>query len=376
MSKIQHVLITGGAGFIGSFLVDRLVQAGYSVTSIDSLEPQVHGNTRPNYLNPGCTYVWGRCENRELISGLLAHADAIIHLAARVGVGQSMYQMEFYVQGNELATAVLLEEIVKLKRKPKKLMVASSMSIYGEGAYVNARGESIPGASRSDARLREGRWELVDTATGAALKPVPTPETKPLAPCSIYAIGKRSQEEMFHAVGRAYDIPSVACRFFNVYGSRQALSNPYTGVAAIFCSQLIKGAAPLIFEDGRQSRDFVHVTDIAAALQLCLEKQQANFETFNVGSGYQITVAEIADLLSRQLTEGRIAPKITGQFRAGDIRHCFADITKIRRGLGYEPRCSFATEIAELVEWVKGQKAVESSFDHAISEAKQRGLIG
>jgi dTDP-L-rhamnose 4-epimerase len=375
MSHIKHVLVTGGAGFIGSFLVDSLVGAGYSVTSVDSLEPQVHRNKQPDYLNAKCNYIWGNCGDRKLIASALSGIDAVIHLAARVGVAQSMYQIEHYVQGNELATAVLLEEIVKLKNKPKKLVVASSMSIYGEGAYVNSTGAAIPVSPRSEAQLRDRKWELFDNDNGEILKPVPTPETKPLQPCSIYAIGKRSQEEMVHSIGRAYDIPSVACRFFNVYGSRQALSNPYTGVAAIFCSRYIKGVAPLVFEDGRQSRDFVHVTDIAAALRLCLEKEAANFKTFNVGSGEPITVIEIADLLSQALTDGKIIAQCSGEFRAGDIRHCFADISKIRKLLGFEPRCHFRTDIGELVDWVRHQQAVEDNFGAALSEAKQRGLI-
>ncbi|MBV9866498.1 MAG: GDP-mannose 4,6-dehydratase [Abitibacteriaceae bacterium] len=375
----MKVLVTGGAGFIGSFLVDRLVTEGHAVTSIDSLEAQVHNSGKPDYLNDNCTYLWGSCSDANLIATALEGIEVVFHLAAIVGVAQSMYEVVRYTQGNTLGTAVLLEQMIKMQKRPQKIIVASSMSIYGEGTYQDEEGHEVYAELRPASQLKMKVWEVLHSKTKAPMRPLPTSETKPLKPGSIYAIGKRDHEEMVHVIGQAYNIPSVACRFFNAYGSRQALSNPYTGVAAIFCSRLLKGLPPVIFEDGQQLRDFVHVSDLIEGLLLCLHKETANYQTFNLGSGLPISIEQVATALSKAITDGKIAPVISQEFRAGDIRHCFADINKARELLNYNPKYSFAVGIPELVQWVSRQQSEVDKgtdrFDTALHEAKQRGLI-
>lgn len=317
---MKKILVTGGAGFIGSFLVDSLVALGHQVRSLDSLEPQVHPTGKPDYLNRGCEYLWGDCADPDAVAKALKGVEVVYHLAARVGVAQSMYEVRRYVEKNELATAVLIEGIIQQKERVKRIVVASSMSIYGEGAYVDRAGNFVLAPIRSECQLKAKTWEIVEEQTGELLRPVPTAETKPLMPTSIYAIGKRSHEEMVHVIGRCYGIETVACRFFNVFGTRQSLNNPYTGVAAIFCSRLIQGLPPIVFEDGEQTRDFVHVSDVVAALERCLTAEGFAHESFNVGSGTAISVKEVAEVLGQAITGGAVAPQfpaISGRATSG-----------------------------------------------------------
>lgn len=372
---MKNILVTGGAGFLGSFLVDRLVAEGYSVVVLDTLERQVHGQGQPDYINPKATYVWGDCVNRQLVAHVLDRVEAVYHMAALVGVGQSMYEVERYTHGNCTASAVLHEEVIRRKDRIRKVIVASSMSIYGEGAYTNPAGQVVFPGLRSEAQLKSRQWEVLEPGTGAVLKPIPTPEHKPLDSGSIYAMSKRYQEELGLVLGRAYGIPTVACRFFNAYGSRQALSNPYTGVAAIFCSRFLQGLAPVIFEDGEQMRDFVHVSDIVQGLLLCLTSAKADYEVFNLGSGHPISIRDVAAKLGEAITGGRVQAEVPGQFRAGDIRHCFADISKAQRLLGYAPQYRFDTGIPELVGWVKHQKVAGDKLAAALAEARARGIV-
>jgi dTDP-L-rhamnose 4-epimerase len=370
----MKILITGGAGFIGSHVVDCLLERGHSVRILDALIEQVHGKERrrPSYLDPRAELVIGRVEDPKVMSQALDGVDSVIHLASAVGVGQSMYHIVEYCMTNVIGTATLLETIIKSKQKLQSLVVASSMSAYGEGWYQDNEGLRVAPEVRSAAQLSEGEWELRDT-NGNVMRPVPTTEEKPLSPTSVYAINKRDQEEMCLRVGKAYGIPTVALRLFNVYGSRQALSNPYTGVAAIFCARLLNDRPPLIFEDGLQQRDFVHVQDVARAFADTSERPVPG-QVINIGSGKAVSVVEIAELLASELQK-RIAPHFVGKFRQGDIRHCFADIAKARALLGWVPSKSFRDGVPELVKWVRIQGEVRDSVSSAWDELAQRGLL-
>jgi dTDP-L-rhamnose 4-epimerase len=366
------ILITGGAGFIGSHVADELLRHGYTVRAFDCLSPQVHGSEpkRPHYLDPAVELIVGDLRDRELVRKALRDVDAVYHLAAKVGVGQSMYQVAEYTAVNNLATAVLMEEVID--RRVERLVVASSMSIYGEGLYRDQRGALRPGTDRNLEQLKRRDWELHDE-DGAELAPVPTPESKPPALASVYALSKFDQERMCLTLGRAYGVPTVALRFFNVYGPRQALSNPYTGVLAIFASQLLNGKPPVIFEDGLQQRDFVNVHDIALGCRLALEVPGAGNHVFNIGSGRHTTVREVAERLGHLLDREDIEPEVTGRYRIGDIRHCFADISLARETLGYEPQVSFERGLDELAGWLETQIGVAHAAD-ASAELQQRGL--
>ena len=366
----MHILITGGAGFIGSHLADHLLERGHRVRALDNLSPQVHGRVeRPAYLSADVDLVRGDVRDREAVRRALAGIDAVFHLASAVGVGQSMYEIEHYTSTNNVGTAVLLEALVE--HPVERLVVASSMSLYGEGMCRRSDGELVHGQERPLDQLRRGAWELFDEA-GGELTPVPTPEDKHPSLSSVYALSKFDQERMCLMIGRAYRIPTVALRFFNVFGTRQALSNPYTGVLAIFASRLMNGNAPLIFEDGRQLRDFVSVYDIVQACRLALEVPAAEGQAFNVGSGRAVTVSEVAALV-RGILGTDIDPDITGKYRVGDIRHCFADISRARAVLGYEPRVTLEDGLVELADWLQEQ-AAEDHVTEASRELATRGL--
>jgi dTDP-L-rhamnose 4-epimerase len=342
------------------------------VRVLDSLDEQVHEGV-PSYLSDGAEVVHGDVREREAVRRSLDGVDRVVHLAAAVGVGQSMYQIERYTSVNAIGAAVVLEEAIERRDELAKVVVASSMSIYGEGLYRCSREEvDFAPEPRPDEQLAQRRWEVLCPSCGEELEPLPTSEDKPLKPTSIYAIGKRDHEEMFLAWGRAYRVPVTALRFFNVYGPRQALSNPYTGVAAIFASRLLNGRAPVVFEDGRQSRDFVHVSDVVAAIAAALEPDMGDGEALNVGTGTPTTVLEIAHVLARELNVD-VGPEIQNVFRAGDIRHCFADIGRARARLGYEPRIDFATGMRELASWLADREA-DDRVDEATQALVRRGL--
>jgi dTDP-L-rhamnose 4-epimerase len=367
------VLVTGGAGFIGSHLVDGLFAAGCEVRVLDALESQVHGGDRkrPDYLAAAAELVVGDVRDRAALGRALDGVEAVIHQAAAVGVGQSMYEIERYVAANSVGTAVLLEELVARRAQLRRLVVASSMSLYGEGAYRDPSGRLVFPPPRPAAQLAARQFELRDE-DGQPLAPVPTPETKPLQPTSVYAVTKRDHEELCLTVGDAYGIPTVALRFFNVYGPHQALSNPYTGVMAIFASRLLNRRPPFVYEDGLQTRDFVHVSDAVQANLLALERPEAAGRVYNVGTGAATSVLEVAERLARELGFGE-PPEVPGRFRAGDIRHCVADVSRIRRELGYEPRVSFADGVRELLDWLRTQTA-EDRVEQATRELAERGL--
>jgi dTDP-L-rhamnose 4-epimerase len=371
----MHVLVTGGAGFIGSHFIDRLLAAGHDVRVLDSLDPQVHSNGWPDYLAADIERIEGDVRDRDAVKRALEGVDRLVHLAAAVGVGQSMYEIERYTSVNAMGAAIVLEAAMDARAQLEKIVVASSMSIYGEGLYrCPAEDVLHTPEPRPDEQLARREWELVCPSCGTALEPAGTPESKALQPLSIYAVGKRDHEEMFLAWGRAYKVPATALRFFNVYGPRQALSNPYTGVAAIFASRLLNGRPPVVFEDGHQSRDFVHVSDIAAGIEAALEAGRGDSRAINLGTGVSTSVLRVAEVLARELGV-EVEPELRREYRAGDIRHCFADISLARRELEYEPRVTFDDGMSELAKWLADQEA-DDRVEEATAALVERGLAG
>ena len=371
----KTVLLTGGAGFIGSHLAAALVERGHRVRVLDALDPQVHG-AGPRRPSPhGVEMIRADILDEQALTRCLDGAEVVFHQAAAVGVGQSMYEPAAYTRVNSLGTALLMEKIAKPGSRVEKVVVASSMSIYGEGRYrCPACGPSAPDL-RGRTRLLAGKWEPECPRCGKDLDPLPTDEGKPLGPTSVYGVTKRSQEETVLVMGRCYGIPAVALRYFNVYGPGQALSNPYTGVAAIFSSRLLNGKPPCIYEDGEQGRDFVHVSDIVQANLLAMERSEGDYRALNVGTGVLTSVRELVrGLIQRLAPEDGVRPRILGTFREGDIRHCYADITEIRTRLGYEPKVPLELGFDDLAAWARTQEP-QDRFDAAAAELVSRGLV-
>lgn len=366
------ILITGGAGFIGSHLTDELLKRGYRVRILDNLLDQVHGagSSKPLYLNNDAEFICGDVCDSNIVSKALKGVNAVFHFAAAVGVGQSMYQIKKYTHINNIGTSVLLENVIE--SKIEKLIVASSMSIYGEGLYKSINGIPYNYVVRSMEQMKCGKWDPCCT-DGFVLEPLPTPENKSPSLASVYALSKFNQERICLMIGNAYNIPTVALRFFNVYGTRQSLSNPYTGVLAIFASRLLNSKQPLIYEDGNQRRDFVHVYDVCNACCLVLENPDAINQTFNIGSGQNYTVSEVAKAMAKVVGKNDIEPKISGKFRIGDIRHCFADITNAKKTISYSPKITLQTGLEELASWLQNQIA-KDKLDLANTELFIRGL--
>jgi len=366
----ETILITGGAGFIGSHLADELLARGHRVRALDNLTPQVHGDVaRPDYLAEDVELHVGDVRDRDAVRRALDGVDAVVHLAARVGVGQSMYEIADYTSENSAGTGVLLEALVE--RTVRRLVVASSMSIYGEGAYTAIDGRPVEACERRRGQLERHQWEPRGPA-GEELIPVPTPESKPLGLTSVYAVTKYDQERLCLVYGDAYDVPTTGLRFFNVYGTRQALSNPYTGVLAIFASRLLNDRAPIVYEDGRQRRDFVSVHDVARAIALTLGREEAKGHAINVGSGTSVSVLELGLHLAELLGKP-VEPEQTGKYRVGDIRHCFADIGLARDVLGFEPQVALEDGMRELAAWLEGRTATDR-VEAAARELAARGL--
>lgn len=368
---MKRVLITGGAGFIGSHLADHLLEHGYEVRVLDVLDEQVHGpdGQRPEHLDPEVELVVGDVADPSAVRYCLDGTDAVVHLAARVGVGQSMYEPASYSRVNTVGTAVLLEQLPR--NDVAALVVASSMSVYGEGLYWDADRGYRSAVRRSREQLERRDWEPQDEE-GRPLAPVPTPEWKQVDLSSLYALTKHDQERICLMLGEAYGIPTTALRLFNVYGTRQALSNPYTGVLAIFASRLLNDRSPLVFEDGLQRRDFVHVKDVARAFRLALEQDGAAGEPLNVGSGASYTIRELGERLARVMGVD-LEPEVTGDYRVGDIRHCFADLTRARERLSFDPDVELDDGLAELASWLDGRGALDR-VDEAKEELVRRGL--
>ena len=352
---MKRVLVTGGGGFIGRHVTAELISRNFNVRILDSLIEQVHGAGEFE-LPAGAELIKGDVRDSIAVAKALNGVDAVVHLAAEVGVGQSMYEIARYVGTNDLGTAVLLEAL--LKQPVQRIVVASSMSVYGEGAYLAPDGSLVGNARRDPGRLKAGLWDPV-SVRGEALVPVATDEQKAVDLASIYALTKYAQERAVLIFGEAYDVDAIALRLFNVFGPGQALSNPYTGVLANFASRLANGNRPMVFEDGRQRRDFVHVRDVAHAFCQALERPQARGHVINIGSGQSYSIAEVASLLAEAMGVPELVPEILNKARSGDIRNCFADISKARELLGYEPMCRLENSLGEMVEWVRGSAAID-----------------
>src|ERR1041385_5218376 len=368
----KNILITGGAGFVGSHLADALLAAGHHVRVFDNLTGQVHLHGMPEYLAEDAEFIQGDVRDSAAVRRALAGIDVVFHMAAAVGVGQSMYEIERYMGSNTQGTAVLLQQLLDRKSRVEKLVLASSMSIYGEGKYLCAQCGDVAPQLRTVDQLRLRQWEPNCPVCGEALTPVPTDESKQLQCSSIYALSKKDQEEMCLLFGRTYDLPTVALRYFNIYGTRQALSNPYTGVAAIFASRLLNGNPPLVFEDGNQQRDFVSVNDVVQANILAMESPQADGMALNIGSGQPISISDVGRVLGTSL-HSTIPCKLTDKYRAGDIRHCFADISAAREFLGYKPRVQFSDGVRDLVGWLKSQTPTDRVVE-AFAQLNSFGL--
>ena len=368
----MRLLITGGAGFIGSHIADALLRAGHRVRAYDVLDRQVHPDRkRPDYLDQRVELIVGDMRDRDGIVRAIDDVDAIFHFAAVVGVGQSQYEISRYTAANVEGTATLLDVLANEKHNVKKIVVVSSMSIYGEGLYVDSKGEPVVAPPRTADDLAAGKFDPLD-ARGEPLRPVPTPESKPPSCESIYALNKKDQEEYCLLFGRTYGIPVVALRLFNTYGARQSLNNPYTGAAAIFISRVQAGVAPMIYEDGNQQRDFVDVRDVARAALLALESEAANHRVLNVGSGRPISIADLASMIAK-VAGSKLEPQITNKTRKGDIRHCFADISAIR-AIGFEPSITLERGLRDLYDWTAQQPVVAAAEQHQ-EELRQRSLI-
>ncbi|MBR9699250.1 SDR family NAD(P)-dependent oxidoreductase [Candidatus Woesearchaeota archaeon] len=371
----MNILVTGGAGFIGSFLTDKLIEKGHTVRIFDNLDPQVHlkGNP-PNYLNKGAEFIKGDIRNKEELEKALKGIDAIYHMAAKVGIAQSNYEVEEFIDVNCRGTANLFNLIINNKLKMKKIFIPGSNTSYGEGMYhCKACDEDFHAEVRPVAQLEKKEWGVKCPGCGKDTKPVPIKEDAHLKCNSIYSITKKFQEETVMMLGKMYSIPITVMRFFNVYGARQSINNPYSGVSAIFLSRLKSDNVPLIYEDGLQTRDFVSVHDVIDAALLSLTDKKTDYEIFNIGSRNPVSMCDLAAILAKHLKKD-IKPMISGKFRKGDIRNCYGDISKAEKVLGYRPKVSFEEGIKEAIGWSETEESVDK-FDKADKELKEKGLV-
>ena len=374
---MKNILITGGAGFIGSRLCEKLFDKGYNITVLDNLSAQVHGNDESalfEKIKDKCTFIKGDVCNKEIWPVALKGQDILIHLAAETGTGQSMYELSKYNNVNIMGTTNMLDCLAKDNHSIKKIIIASSRAIYGEGKYIcSVHGPTYP-PERSELLMQKGDFDLKCIICDIDLQLVGTDEKSKINPLSIYAVNKYCQEMMVMLMGKTLNIPTVSLRYQNVYGPGQSLSNPYTGIISIFSTRLLNGNNLDIYEDGLESRDFVFIDDAVDATILCMQSANADGEIFNIGTGKNITVIEVAESLIRLLdSQGKTST--VGKYRLGDVRHNYADITKIHKILGYSPKYSFQDGLAEFVKWVQNQKIVEDNYEESIKELKDKGLI-
>lgn len=373
---METVLVTGGAGFIGTHLTEGLIKKGYKVIIYDILNPQIHGEDPqiPDSISKDALFVRGDVRDRELLKKSIKESDFIIHLASETGVGQSMYQVEQYTDVIIQGTSVIWDILANESNKIKKVVLSSSRAVYGEGKYNCTNCSTVYPEGRNKTDLEKGIWELFCPQCGDKLNQCATDETSQLKPSSIYAVAKKTQEEICEVMGKALNIPVSILRYQNVYGPRQSLSNPYTGILAIFTSRLKNGKPVEVYEDGLESRDFVHVSDVVKGTILALEnKNESIIETYNIANGVKTTVLEIAKTLTNFINED-LQPIITGKFRVGDIRHCYADISKAHNMLGYQPEYNIERGISDFLNWADHEHAIDNS-ERAESELKGKGLL-
>ena len=375
---MKNILITGGAGFIGSNLTKKLIEKGYCITILDNLSKQIHGENQDSTLYTSIkdisNFILGDVCNKSDWEKALKGQDAVIHLAAETGTGQSMYEITRYNEVNILGTSHLLDFLANDKHSIKKMIIASSRSIYGEGKYFCEKDGVVYPNERNDADMAKGNFNPICNKCGEQLTLKATDENSKIHPSSIYGITKQQQEQMILLMGKTLNIPAVALRYQNVYGPGQSLSNPYTGILSIFSTRLLNGNDIDIYEDGKESRDFVFIDDVVNATILALEKSEANHQVFNVGSGIATTVSEVADTL-KLLYNSNVKISVSGKYRLGDIRHNYADLSKIKNALGFTSKFDFLSGITAFVNWVKTQEVMEDKYESSIEELKQKGLI-
>jgi dTDP-L-rhamnose 4-epimerase len=370
MSRV--VLVTGGAGFVGSFVCERLIAQGFAVRVLDNLDPQVHQG--PPAIAPGVEFLRGDVRDADTCARALDGVDVVVHAAAAVGIGQSLYRVRHFIDVNTTGTATLLEALA-VRQRPVKLVMLTSMTGYGEGMYRRPSDQRL---LRVDARREEDidrfGWEPVCPETREVLVPCPTPESAALLCRNVYALSKRHQEELALSLAATYGFEAVCLRLFNVFGPRQSLSNPYTGVIAIFLSRLLAGQRPLVYEDGAQTRDFVSVHDVVGAILTAIDAPAANGQVVNIGSGVGRGIASVAATLARVTGRDDLLPEITFRFRSGDIRHCTADISRARELLGFEPTVSWEAGLKEVADWARTAPSTDRVWQ-ADGELQARGLV-
>ena len=375
---MKNILITGGAGFIGSNLTRKLVDKGFKVTILDNLSKQIHGETQNSTLYKSikdiANFIKGDVCNKSDWKKAIRGQDAVIHLAAETGTGQSMYEISRYNEVNILGTSHLLDILSNGNHSIKKIIIASSRSIYGEGKYICEKDGIVYPNERKDSDMEVGKFNPICDKCGESLILCSTDEDSKIHPSSIYGITKQQQEQMILLMGKTLNIPAVALRYQNVYGPGQSLSNPYTGILSIFSTRLLNENDIDIYEDGQESRDFVFIDDVVNATILALEKSEANNQIFNVGSGVATSVSEVANLL-KSLYNSDVNISVSGKYRLGDIRHNYADLLKIKKGLGFCPKFDFISGITSFVNWVKTQDVMEDKYETSIQELENKGLI-
>ena len=374
---MKNILITGGAGFIGSRLCEKLFDQGNNVTVLDNLSEQIHGNGESflfNKIKDKCTFIKGDVRDKNDWAHAIKNQQIIIHLAAETGTGQSMYEVEKYTNVNVIGTSHMLEILANSNHNVKKIIVASSRSIYGEGKYnCKTHGVQYP-SKRKEEDMKKGEFNPKCSMCNSSLNVLPTDEQSKIHPSSIYGINKQQQEKMVMLMGESLSIAPVAFRYQNVYGPGQSLSNPYTGILSIFSTRILNGNDLDIYEDGEESRDFVYIEDVVDATILGIEKEEANGQIFNIGSGVPTRVLDVANRLKR-LYNSEINITVSGKFRLGDIRHNFADLSKLKDILGFTPKYNFERGITEFVNWVKTQEVMEDKYEKSIQQLKNKGLI-